>query len=147
MLFLLECAIILPVDKFKEENLNLEATLQGLRAQLSDSQASIKRLESDHERLTNLLVAARKDANQARTENEGLKIAFDEFKAKRETDSVCRTTTEGPSRFLTLQAVFDISPVVPPVYTSGPIQNPTTPEKKPSWIIMLWECASSGYHA
>ena len=108
MLFLLECAIILPVDKFKEENLNLEATLQGLRAQLSDSQASIKRLESDHERLTNLLVAARKDANQARTENEGLKIAFDEFKAKRETDSVCRTTTEGPCRFLILQAVFDI---------------------------------------
>ena len=85
--------LISPADKLKEENLNLEATLQELRAQLSDSQASTNRLESDHRRITNLLAADR-----TKTENERLKIAFDKFKAEHETDGICYTAMGGPSK-------------------------------------------------
>ena len=137
----------LPTDKHKEGDWNLEVTLQELRAQLSDSQASTKRLECDHERLTNLLAAAREDANRTKIENERLKTAFDEFKAKHETYSVCRTAMGGPSKFPTLWTVFDVLPAVPPAYTSEPVQKPTKLEKKPSRIVMLWECAYSSYRA
>ena len=90
--------LISPADKLKEENLNLEATLQELRAQLSYSQVSTQRLESDHQRLTDLLVAAREDADRTKTENERLKIAFDKFKAEHETDGICYTAMGGPSK-------------------------------------------------
>lgn len=91
--------LILPVDKFKEENWNLEVTLQELRAQLSDSQASTQRLESEYKRLTKLLTAAREGTDQTKTENEKLKIAFDEFKAKHETDiAQARKTVAGLQR-------------------------------------------------
>jgi hypothetical protein len=93
------CVFILPVDKFKEENWNLEVTLQELRAQLSDSQASTQRLESEHKRLTKLLAAAREGADQTKTENEKLKATFDEFKAKHETDiAQARKTVAGLQR-------------------------------------------------
>ena len=91
--------LIIPTDKFKEENWNLEVTLQELRAQLSDSQASTQRLESEHKRLTKVLAAAREGADQTKTENEKLKVAFDEFKAKHETDiAQARKTVAGLQR-------------------------------------------------
>ena len=94
-----ERELILPADKFKEENWNLEVTLQELRAQLSDSQASSQRLESEHKRLTKVLAAAREGADQTKTENEKLKVAFDEFKAKHETDiAQARKTVAGLQR-------------------------------------------------
>ena len=94
-----ERVLILPADKFKEENWNLEVTLQELRAQLSDSQASTQRLESEHKRLTKVLAAAREGADQTKTENEKLKVAFDEFKAKHETDiAQARKTVAGLQR-------------------------------------------------
>ena len=94
-----ERVLILIVDKFKEENWNLEVTLQELRAQLSDSQASAQRLESEHKRLTKVLAVAREGADQTKTENEKLKVAFDEFKAKHETDiAQARKTVAGLQR-------------------------------------------------
>jgi hypothetical protein len=94
-----ECVLIIPLDKFKEENWNLEVTLQELRAQLSDSQASTQRLESENKRLTKLLAAAREGTDQTKTENEKLKVAFDEFKAKHETDiAQARKTVAGLQR-------------------------------------------------
>jgi len=91
--------LTLAADKFKEENWNLEVTLQELRAQLSDSQASTQRLESEHKRLAKVLAAAREGADQTKTENEKLKVAFDEFKAKHETDiAQARKTVAGLQR-------------------------------------------------
>ena len=105
----MERVLILPADKFKEENWNLEVTLQELRAQLSDSQASTQRLESEHKRLTKLLASAREGADQTKTENEKLKVAFDEFKAKHETDiAQARKTVAGLQRDKSdLQQAFD----------------------------------------
>ena len=94
-----ECVLTLPADKFKEENWNLEVTLQELRAQLSDSQASTQRSEAEQKRLTKVLAAAREGADQTKTENEKLKVAFDEFKAKHETDiAQARKTVAGLQR-------------------------------------------------
>ena len=67
-----------PPDRLKEENWNLETTLQELRAQLSDSQASTQRSASDRRKLTNILAAALEGADQTKTENEELSDAFDE---------------------------------------------------------------------
>jgi len=97
--FYRERVLILPADKFKEENWNLEVTLQELRAQLSDSQASTQRLESEHKRLTKVLVTAREGADQTKTENEKLKVTFDEFKAKHDTEiAQARKTVAGLQR-------------------------------------------------
>ena len=99
MLFCLECVLTIPTDKFKEENWNLEVTLQELRVQLSDSQASTQRLDSEQKRLTKVLASAREGADQTKTENEKLKAAFDEFKAKHETDiAQARKTVAGLQR-------------------------------------------------
>ncbi|KIK26002.1 hypothetical protein PISMIDRAFT_95742 [Pisolithus microcarpus 441] len=73
-------------DKFKEENWNLEVTLQELRSQLSDSQSTAQRLESEHKRLTKILNTTRESADQHKNEAERIKGAFDEFKAKHETE-------------------------------------------------------------
>jgi len=73
-------------DTYKEENWNLEVTLQELRAQLSDSQSTAQRLESEHKRLTKLLNTSRESADQHKNETERIKATFDEFKAKHETE-------------------------------------------------------------
>ena len=90
VLFYPECGLIRPTDKFKEENWNLEVTLQELRAQLSDSQASANRLESDHRRVTNLLAADRTKA-----ENERLNVLGEHDKViqdiKKKEDDLERT--------------------------------------------------------
>ncbi|CAL1699777.1 unnamed protein product [Somion occarium] len=73
-------------DKFKEENWNLEVTLQELRAQLTDSQTTTVRLEGDTKRLTKMLTTARETADQHKNEAERHQNAFEELKAKHETD-------------------------------------------------------------
>lgn len=73
-------------DKYKEENWNLEVTLQELRAQLSDSQASTQRLEGEQKRLTRLLTITRETADQHKNDAERQQSAFEELKAKHETD-------------------------------------------------------------
>lgn len=57
-----------------------------MRTQLSDSQASVQRLEGEHKRLTKLLGSARESGDQHKTESERLQGALDELKAKHETD-------------------------------------------------------------
>ncbi|KAI0349197.1 hypothetical protein OH77DRAFT_1432278 [Trametes cingulata] len=73
-------------DKFKEENWNLEVTLQELRTQMADAQATAQRLEGENKRLTRQLTHAREAADQHKTEAERQQTAFEELKAKHETD-------------------------------------------------------------
>lgn len=77
--------LIFPAGKFKEEDWNLEVTFEEPRVQLSDSQISTRRLDSEHKKLTKLLATACGCADRTKAENEKLKVAFDEFKAKHET--------------------------------------------------------------
>jgi Meiotic cell cortex C-terminal pleckstrin homology len=72
-------------DKYKEENWNLEVTLQELRGQCSDSQSNVQRLESEHKRLTRQLNKAREATDQHKNEAERLKNGMDDLKANHET--------------------------------------------------------------
>jgi hypothetical protein len=72
-------------DKYKEENWNLEVTLQELRLQFSDSQSTVQRLESEHKRLTRQLNKARETTDQHKNEAERLKNGMDDLKANHET--------------------------------------------------------------
>ena len=74
------------LDKFKEENWNLEVTLQELRTQLADSQSTASRLESDHKRLTKALNNSLATAETQKTETQALSTQLAELKAKNETD-------------------------------------------------------------
>ncbi|TFK91198.1 hypothetical protein K466DRAFT_583031 [Polyporus arcularius HHB13444] len=73
-------------DKFKEENWNLEITLQELRTQMADTQATVQRLEGENKRLTRQLTTLRETADQHKNEAERQQTAFEELKAKHETD-------------------------------------------------------------
>ncbi|KAH8084310.1 hypothetical protein BXZ70DRAFT_957639 [Cristinia sonorae] len=73
-------------DKYKEENWNLEVTLQELRTQLTEYQAASQRLESEQKRLTRLLAATRESVDQHKTDAERHQTAYEELKAKHETD-------------------------------------------------------------
>ncbi|KDQ07330.1 hypothetical protein BOTBODRAFT_610523 [Botryobasidium botryosum FD-172 SS1] len=76
----------LSADKFKEENWNLEVTLQELRAQLSEAQATTSRIEADQKRTIKQLTAARESVDSYKNETEKLAATLDELKAKHETD-------------------------------------------------------------
>ncbi|KAI0760078.1 hypothetical protein C8Q74DRAFT_1293828 [Fomes fomentarius] len=73
-------------DKFKEENWNLEVTLQELRTQVADSQATAQRLEGENKRLTRQLTTVRETADQHKNEADRQQVAYEELKAKHETD-------------------------------------------------------------
>ncbi|EKM57970.1 uncharacterized protein PHACADRAFT_251900 [Phanerochaete carnosa HHB-10118-sp] len=73
-------------DKFREENWNLEVTLQELRTQLAESQAATQRLESEQKRLTKLLTTTREAVDLHKNEAERHQNAYEELKAKHETD-------------------------------------------------------------
>ncbi|KAH9933802.1 uncharacterized protein B0H18DRAFT_982108 [Fomitopsis serialis] len=73
-------------DRFKEENWNLEVTMQELRTQHGDAQASVVRLEGEHKRLTKILASAREAADQHKNEAERQQHAYEDLKAKHETD-------------------------------------------------------------
>lgn len=77
--------LIFLLDKYKEENWNLEVTLQELRIQCSDSQSTVQRLESEHKRLTRQLNKAREATDQHKNEAERLKNGMDDLKANHET--------------------------------------------------------------
>ena len=72
-------------DKYKEENWNLEVTLQELRNQFADSQSTVQRFESEHKRLTRQLNKAREATDQHKNEAERLKNALEELKANHDT--------------------------------------------------------------
>ena len=72
-------------DKYKEENWNLEVTLQELRLQFTDSQSTVQRLESEHKRLTRQFNKAREATDQHKNEAERLKTGLEELKANHET--------------------------------------------------------------
>jgi hypothetical protein len=72
-------------DKYKEENWNLEVTLQDLRSQFSDSQGTVQRLESENKRLTRQLNKAREATDQHKNEAERLKNGLEELKGNHET--------------------------------------------------------------
>ena len=74
------------LDKFKEENWNLEVTLQDLRAQLAEAQSAALRGESETKRLTKLLASTRESNDSQKNEVERLKATMEEMKAKHETD-------------------------------------------------------------
>lgn len=73
-------------DKFKEENWNLEVNIQEVRTQLSDAQSTIVRLEGEQKRLTKVLNNTREAADQHKNESQRVQTAFDDMKAKHETD-------------------------------------------------------------
>jgi hypothetical protein len=83
---LLDTDIDIRTDKFKEENWNLEVTLQELRVQLTDSQSTNQRLEGDFKRLTKQLNVSREAADSHKNESDRLKNDLDTLKAKHETD-------------------------------------------------------------
>lgn len=72
-------------DKYKEENWNLEVTLQELRIQFADSQSTVQRLEGEHKRLTRQFNKAREATDQHKNEAERLKNGLEELKANHET--------------------------------------------------------------
>ena len=74
------------IDKFKEENWNLEVSLQELRTQLTDSQAAAQRNESEMKRLTKALTSARETNDSSKNEVERLQHAIEDIKVKHETD-------------------------------------------------------------
>ena len=74
------------IDKFKEENWNLEVALQELRAQLSDTQASVQRNENEVKRLTKSLTSARETNDSSKNEVERLQRTIEDIKVKHETD-------------------------------------------------------------
>lgn len=73
-------------DKFREENWNLEVTLQELRTQLAESQATTQRLEGEQKRLAKLLTTTREAVDHHKNEAERHQNAYQELKAKHETD-------------------------------------------------------------
>lgn len=61
-------------------------TLQELRTQLGDSQASVQRFESEHKRLTKSLANTQDTVEQHKNEGERLQNIINEMKAKHETE-------------------------------------------------------------
>ena len=89
LLFVHRSHVDLHTDKFKEENWNLEVTLQELHTQLSDSQADTLWLEAKHKQLSRLLSASR-DAGEQKNEAKCLKLSLEEVMSKHETEQTCR---------------------------------------------------------
>ena len=75
-----------PVDKYKEENWNLEVTLQELRTQLQDAQAAGQNSEAERKRAAKQLLTARDTIDQHKNEAERLTSKLEDLKAKHETD-------------------------------------------------------------
>ena len=59
-------------DEFRSSNWNLEVSVRELQIQVTESQASIQRLESEHKRVTKSLTAARDTGDQHKNEVERL---------------------------------------------------------------------------
>lgn len=68
----------------RSTNWDLEVSLRDLQSTLSDSQASVHRLESETKRLTKQLSSARDASDNYKTDSEKLQINLEELKAKHE---------------------------------------------------------------
>ncbi|KAK0443324.1 uncharacterized protein EV420DRAFT_1026537 [Desarmillaria tabescens] len=73
-------------DKYKEENWNLEVSLQDLHTQHADTQSTVQRLDSEQKRLTKLLAASHDASEQYKNENAQLQSTIKDLIAKHETD-------------------------------------------------------------
>ena len=73
-------------DEFRSSNWNLEVSVRELQIQVTESQASIQHLESEHKRVTKSLTAARDTGDQHKNEVERLQTIIEDTKAKHETD-------------------------------------------------------------
>ena len=74
------------LDRYKEENWNLEVSLQELRTQVAELQGVNSRLEVEQKRVNKQLSQARESADKLKGENEILGTSFADLKAKHETD-------------------------------------------------------------
>jgi len=74
------------LDECRSANWDLEVNVRDLQAQVTDSQSSIQRLESEHKRLTKSLTVARDTGDQHKNESERLQNLLEEMKSKHETD-------------------------------------------------------------
>lgn len=87
------------IDKYKEENWNLEVSLQELRTQLADSQATTSRLTAESNKINKALAGSLAAVDTHKNESERLQMAYDELKAKHETDTAqSRKTAAGLQR-------------------------------------------------
>lgn len=73
-------------EKFREENWNLEVTLQEVRKDLNDTQASLQRSEAESKRTQKQLASLREAAESHKTESERLATVLSETKSRHETD-------------------------------------------------------------
>ena len=87
------------IERFKDENWNLEYQVQELQSKLADLQSEKQRAEAEHKRTLKQLSALRENADSHKTEAERLQASFDGLKAKHETDiAQMRKTTAGLQR-------------------------------------------------
>lgn len=73
-------------DKFREENWNLEVTLQDLHPQLSESQGTARRGEIETKRLAKVLASARGSSDGFKNELENAQRAYEDLRFKHEND-------------------------------------------------------------
>ncbi|KAG8800948.1 hypothetical protein FRC16_001627 [Serendipita sp. 398] len=73
-------------DKYKEENWNLEVTLQEIRSQLTNTQSSLERSEAEQRRTQKQMTTLREASEAHKTESERLTNQLTDLKSKHETD-------------------------------------------------------------
>ncbi|KIM23667.1 hypothetical protein M408DRAFT_252856 [Serendipita vermifera MAFF 305830] len=73
-------------EKFREENWNLEVTLQEVRKEFNDTQAALQRAEAEAKRTQKQLTTFRETAESHKTESERLATVLAETKSRHETD-------------------------------------------------------------
>ncbi|SCV74331.1 BQ2448_6763 [Microbotryum intermedium] len=87
------------VEKYKEENWNLELVTQDLRTNLTDAQSSLQKAELERQRALRELATTRETLDTQRSEAEKLAHQLEEFKQKHETDlATMRKQTAGLQR-------------------------------------------------
>jgi hypothetical protein len=87
------------VDKFREENWNLEVSIQDLRTQLGDVQATANKADAELKRLTKSHAALTASSDAHKNESLRLTTALADAKTKHETDlATMRKQTAGLQR-------------------------------------------------
>ncbi|SGY44722.1 BQ5605_C001g00194 [Microbotryum silenes-dioicae] len=87
------------VEKYKEENWNLELVTQDLRTNLTDSQSLLQKAELERQRALRDLATTRETLDTQRSEAEKLAQQLEAFKQKHETDlATMRKQTAGLQR-------------------------------------------------
>ena len=97
------------LDKYREENWNLEVQNQEVRTQLTDLSGNFTKVESERARLVKELSSARETLDNQKLDNERLGNQLETMKNKHETDMAnIRRTNAGLQREKSdIQAAFD----------------------------------------